>query len=143
MLNTRSEEKNTVFYSFVRIHVIYRVKQAECGIYFLLAASQNTYSARREKTDALYRVGLYKTSVHFNALLRAIAPPTCNAHTIAIALHDCCARHAPPPTLLVYAVHRTMLVMAIVCNGQVSRRVSAFLLTAVFFRRVLFDHTHP
>jgi len=35
---------------YVRIHVIYRVDQAECGIYILVAASHeyvNTYSTRR------------------------------------------------------------------------------------------------
>jgi len=62
MLNTRNEEKNTVFYSclslfcdyihleYVRIHVIYRVKQAEYVIHILAGAPQeyvNIYSTHR------------------------------------------------------------------------------------------------
>jgi len=46
------------------------------------------------------------------------APPTCNTHTVAIVLHDCCAGYAPPPTHLVIAIHHTILVMAILCKGQ-------------------------
>ena len=62
MLNTRSGEENTGFYSylacvceyinleFVRVAVIYRVNQAENGIHIRVAASQecvSTYSTRR------------------------------------------------------------------------------------------------
>jgi len=44
--------------------------------------------------------------------------PTCNAHAIAILLHDYCARHAPPPTLLLHAIQHIILGMAISCKGQ-------------------------
>jgi len=68
MLNTRNEEKNTVLYSYlarfvntfglnyVRIHVIYRVHQAEYGIRNLVVAPQEyvkIYSTRRTGTQAL------------------------------------------------------------------------------------------
>ena len=43
-------------------------------------------------------------------------PPACIAHTIAILLHDCCAMYDPPPTLLLYAIHHTILVMAVSCK---------------------------
>jgi len=45
-------------------------------------------------------------------------PPTCKAYPIAILLHAHCAIYAPPPTPLVYAIHNTLLVMAISCKGQ-------------------------
>jgi len=62
MLNTRNEEKNTVFYSclacfvntvtlkYVRVPVIYRVNQARYVIYILVVAPQeyvNIYSTSR------------------------------------------------------------------------------------------------
>jgi len=40
-------------------------------------------------------------------------------HTVAIVLHDYCASYAPPPTPLVYDIHHTILVMVILCEGQV------------------------
>jgi len=46
-------------------------------------------------------------------------PPTCNAYPIAILLQAYCAIYAPPPTLLVYAIHHTILVMEMSCKGQV------------------------
>jgi len=65
MLNTRNEEKNTAFYLYLacfrntsilyyaRIHVIYRVNQAEYAIHLLVVAPQeyvNIYSTRRVRT---------------------------------------------------------------------------------------------
>jgi len=46
-----------------------------------------------------------------------IAPPTCRAYPIAILLHDYCAIYDPPPTPLLYAIHHTILVMAMSCKG--------------------------
>jgi len=46
------------------------------------------------------------------------APPTRIAHTIALLLHAYCAIYDPPPTALVYAIHHTILVMAISRKGQ-------------------------
>jgi len=66
-LNTRSEEQNAVFYSYlarfceymkleyVRVHVICRVNQAEYAIRFPMAAPQeyvNTYLIRRVSTQS-------------------------------------------------------------------------------------------
>jgi len=48
-----------------------------------------------------------------------IASPTCIAHTIAIPLHDFCAIYDPSPAVLSNAIHHTILVTAISCNGQV------------------------
>jgi len=45
-------------------------------------------------------------------------PPICIAHTSAILLHDYCAIYDTPSTPLLYAIHRTILVMAISCKGQ-------------------------
>ena len=49
--------------------------------------------------------------------LHCIAPPICKAHTVAIVMHDHCARYAPLPILPVYVIHHTILVMAILCEG--------------------------
>ena len=43
---------------------------------------------------------------------------TCIARTITILLHVYCARNDAPPTPLLYAIHYTILVMAISCKGQ-------------------------
>jgi len=83
------------------------------------------------------QVGLYKIFVHFNAFVNEpiiilLPPSTCNAHTVAIVLHDCCARYAPPPTPLLYAAHYTILAMEILCKGQVAENErSAFKPLAV------------
>jgi len=44
--------------------------------------------------------------------------PTRIAHTIALLLHNYCARYDPHPTSRVYAIHHTISVMAISCKGQ-------------------------
>jgi len=49
-------------------------------------------------------------------------PPTRISHTIALLSHDYCAMYDPPPTPRVYAMHYTILVMAISCKGQVCGR---------------------
>jgi len=48
-----------------------------------------------------------------------IPPPTCIARTIAILLHVHCAIYDALPTPLVYAIHHTILPMAISCKGQI------------------------
>ena len=40
-------------------------------------------------------------------------------------MHDYCARYAPPPTLCVYAIHHTILVMAVLCKGRAARLTPA------------------
>jgi len=78
-------------------------------------------------THTAFRLGLHKIFVHFNAIVNephhCTAPPTCKAHTVAIVLHDYCAMNAPPPTLLLYGIHHTILVMAILCKGQIPARL--------------------
>jgi len=68
-------------------------------------------------------IGRYKIFFHVEAFVHesviAFSPPTtCIAHTIAVLLHDYCAIYDTPPTPLVYAIHHTILVMAISCKGQ-------------------------
>jgi len=69
--------------------------------------------------------GLYKRFVHFNAFVNELIimwllpPPICNARTVAIVLHDYCARYIPLPSPLLYAIHHTISAMAILCKGQV------------------------
>jgi len=55
-------------------------------------------------------------------------PPTCKAYPIVILLHAHCAIYAPPPTSLVYALHSTLLVMAISRKGQVKAASEVALL---------------
>jgi len=40
------------------------------------------------------------------------------SHTTAIRLHDYCALYDPPPDPLLYGIHNTTLVVAILCRGQ-------------------------
>jgi len=47
-----------------------------------------------------------------------ITPPICIAHTTAILLHDVCAMQELFPTLPLYAIHHTLLVMTISCKCQ-------------------------
>jgi len=49
-----------------------------------------------------------------------IAPHTCKAYPIAILLHAYFAIYAPPSTLFLYAIHYTILAMAISCKGQLA-----------------------
>ena len=52
-----------------------------------------------------------------------IAPlPPRNAYHIAIPLHAHCEIYAPPPTLPLYAMHHTILVMTMSCKGQDTSR---------------------
>jgi len=71
-------------------------------------------------------VSLYKILFHFKVLvwesILLVPPlPTCNAFPIAIRLHHHCAIYVPPPTPLCCAMHHTILVMAISCEGQCGR----------------------
>jgi len=80
---------------------------------------------KREVGEGL---SLYKILFRFKALVVGvnhpfIAPPICKAYRIALLLHDDCAIHAPPPTPPVYAIHHTILVMAISCKGQRGARM--------------------
>ena len=69
-------------------------------------------------------VSLYKILFQFKAVVRESIilllppPPTCNAYPIAILMHGHCAIYASPPTPPLYAIHHTILVMAISCKGQ-------------------------
>ena len=68
-----------------------------------------------------------------------VNPITCNAHPIAIRLHDYCAMCAPPPpTPLLYPIQHIILAMAISyigqviysvygCLGKISRHISSSL----------------
>ena len=47
-----------------------------------------------------------------------IAPSICIAYTIAILSHDYCAIYDPHSTRLVYAIHHTILAVAIARKGQ-------------------------
>ena len=63
-------------------------------------------------------VSLYKILFYFTAVLWSISSfychhPTRNAYHIAVLLHAHCAIYAPPPTLPLYAIHHTILMMAI------------------------------
>jgi len=55
-----------------------------------------------------------------------IAPPPVmpTRYRCNIVLHDYRAKYAPLPILILYAIHHTVLVMAISCKGQVRGRVN-------------------
>jgi len=60
--------------------------------------------------------------VHESVIL-LLPTPTCIARTIAMLLHVYCAIYEAPPTHHLYAMHTTILVMAISCKGQIRVRV--------------------
>ena len=75
------------------------------------------------------QIRLNKISFYFKALLcesiiRLLPPPTCIALTIAILLHVHCALYDAPPIPLVYAIHHTILGLAMSCKGQLTARMS-------------------
>jgi len=91
---------------------LYRFHSLSCAV----LCSNHSYRPRNQ-------VSLYKILFHFKALLwesiiLLMPPPTCKTYLIAILLQDHCAIYAPPPTLPFYAMHHTILVMAISCKGQ-------------------------
>jgi len=55
--------------------------------------------------------------VHESIIL-LLLPPACIARTNAILLHVYCAIYDAPPTPLMYAIHHTLLLLAISCKGQ-------------------------
>jgi len=65
------------------------------------------------------RFDVYKLLFHFEAfivyesIILLSPPPTCIARTIAILLHVHCAIYDAPPKPFVYAIHHTILAMAI------------------------------
>ena len=66
---------------------------------------------------------MYKLLLHFKALLWEsliflLPLPTCIVYHIAILLHDHCAIYDLPPSPPLYAIHHTISVMAIFCEGQ-------------------------
>jgi len=52
-----------------------------------------------------------------DSIIPSLPPPISITHTTAILLRDCCAIYDPPPTLPVYAIRHTILVMTISCKG--------------------------
>jgi len=81
------------------------------------------FEAYAHKSTGQLLLSLYKIVLHFQAWLWEsiiLLFPTTNykAHAIETLLHAHCAIYASPPTSPVYAIHHTILVMAI-CKGQV------------------------
>ena len=68
-------------------------------------------------------LGLYKIFFHWfvcvqESILPLSPPPICITHATAILLRDSCAIYDLPPTLPVYAIHHTILVVTVSCKGQ-------------------------
>jgi len=71
----------------------------------------------------LMEFGVYKILFHFEAsvhesIFLVYPPPTCIAGTIPILLHVHCAIYDAPSTALGYAIHHTILAIAISCKGH-------------------------
>jgi len=71
---------------------------------------------------SLYRILFRFKVLLWESIILVFPPPTCKVYPIAILLHNQCAMYALPPTLPIYAIHHTMLVMAISCKGQPNSR---------------------
>jgi len=84
-----------------------------------LRATASSSPAGDITTYPLPKKNYFEAFVH-ELIVRLLPPPTCIALTIAILLHVHCALYDAPPTPLVYTIHRTVLVMAISCKGQIT-----------------------
>jgi len=78
--------------------------------------------ARDFKALNKVRLGLYKIVVHLflcvqESIILLLTLPIRITHTTPIRLRDFCAIYIPPPTLPLYAIHHTTLVMTISCKG--------------------------
>ena len=77
---------------------------------------------QRKELDTRVRVGLYKIFVYLflfvqESIIPVLPPPIRITNTTAIRLRDFCAVYILPPALPLYAIHHTILVMTISCNG--------------------------
>ena len=66
----------------------------------------------------LCTITVYLELFVYKSTILLFAPPTCNAHTITILLDDYCAIYDAPPTPPLYAIHTTILAMALSYKGQ-------------------------
>jgi len=66
----------------------------------------------------LYKILFYCEAFVHKSIIRLLPPSTCIARTIAILLHVYSAVYDAPPTPLLYAIHHTVLAMAISCKDQ-------------------------
>ena len=71
---------------------------------------------------SLNKILFYFKALVWESIILVLPPPTYKAYPIAILLHAHCAIYAPPPTPPLYAIHYTILVLAISCKGQTGRR---------------------
>ena len=91
--------------------------------YAILCTPSFSYASTPFSCLAGAQFGLYKILFHFETLVHesiilSLPPPTCIARTIAMLLHVYWAIYDAPPTPLVYAIHHTILAMAISFKGQ-------------------------
>jgi len=70
----------------------------------------------------LYEILFYVEAFVHESVALLLPPPTCIARSTAILLHMSCAIYDAPPTPRLYALHNTILVMAISCKGQRTHR---------------------
>jgi len=66
----------------------------------------------------LYKILFYFEAFVHKSIILLLPTATCIARTIAMPLHVYCAIYEAPPTPHLYAMHNTILVMAILCKGQ-------------------------
>ena len=70
-----------------------------------------------DSTFGLYKIFFYLFVFVQKSIILAFTPPIRITHTTAILLRDSCAIYDLPPTLPLYAIHHTILVMTISCKG--------------------------
>ena len=76
-----------------------------------------------KQTLLVPQLGLYKIFFHLflgmhESVISLSPPPICITHTTAILSRDFCAIYDLPPTLSVEAIHHTILVITISCQGS-------------------------
>jgi len=69
---------------------------------------------------SIYTIFVYLEPFVYESTILLFATPNCNAHTITILLDECCAIYDAPPTPPLYAIHNTILAMAISCQGPLA-----------------------
>jgi len=92
-------------------------------------------------------LSLHKIFVHVEAFMHepiilVLPCPTCIVHNSAILLHDHCAIYDPPRPPLAYAIHYTILAMAISCKGQVRIYIHACMHACIHACKHIYTHTY-
>jgi len=66
----------------------------------------------------LHKIVFHLEACMHKSIILVLPSPACIAHNSVLLLHDYCAVYDPPRPPPAYAIHHTILAMAISCEGQ-------------------------